>query len=164
MNGAYKNVIASERLFVKSYFQLWESENDPTLRSHVFLYDRPCYPQYDMVQELRLINRDGDVDEEIVPALHFLSDSPLGDLTLAILDSMGREPIPEALGHNYPLFLADKRAKVAFEEAASSCVAAVDLEIAKSRLDQQILFQGKYRQMRSDVEAIRRKSRKQTKK
>ncbi len=164
VNGAYKNVIASERLFVKSYFQLWESENDPTLRSHVFLYDRPCYPQYDMVQELRLINRDGDVDEEIVPALHFLSDSPLGDLTLAILDSMGREPIPEALGHNYPLFLADKRAKVAFEEAASSCVAAVDLEIAKSRLDQQILFQGKYRQMRSDVEAIRRKSRKQTKK
>jgi hypothetical protein len=164
VNGAYKNVIASERMFVKSYFQLWESENDPTLRSHVFLYDRPCYPQYDMGQELRLLNRDGDVDEEIVPALHFLSESSLGDLSLAILDSMGKEPIPEALGHNYPLFLADKRAKVAFEEAASSCVAAVDLEIAKSRLDQQILFQGKYRQMRSDVEAARRKSRKQTRK
>lgn len=164
VNGAYKNVIASERMFVKSYFQLWESDNDPTLRSHVFLYDRPCYPQYDMVKELRLINRDGEVDEEIVPALHFSSDSPLGDLTLAILDSMGKEPIPEALGHNYPLFLADKRAKVAFEEAASSCIAGVDLEIAKSRLDQQILFQGKYRQMRSDVEAIRRKSRKQTRK
>jgi hypothetical protein len=164
VNGAYKNVIAPERMFMKSYFQLWESDNDPNLRSHVFLYDRPCYPQYDMTQELKMTNRDGDVDEEVEPALHFLSDSPIGDLTLAILASMGDEPIPEALGHNYPLFLADKRAKVAFDEAASSCLAAVDLEIAKSRLDQQILFQGKYRQMRSDVEAARRKSKRQAKK
>lgn len=161
VNGAYKNVIASERTFVKAYFQLWESENEPTIRSHVFLYDRPCYPQYDTGQELKMINRDGDVDEDIIPTLHFHSDSPLGDLTLSILDSMGKEPIPEALGHNYPLFLADKRAKVAEEEASRSCVAAVDLEITKSRLDQQILFQGKFRQMRSGVEFVRKKNRKQ---
>ncbi|AWR99579.1 DNA double-strand break repair nuclease NurA [Metallosphaera hakonensis] len=30
---------------------------------------------------------------------------------LALLYSMSREPIPEALGYNYPLFLADKMAK-----------------------------------------------------
>jgi hypothetical protein len=31
---------------------------------------------------------------------------------LRILRQMGGEPIPEALGYNYPLFLADKLAKL----------------------------------------------------
>ena len=44
VKGAYKNVISGERMFVKSYIQLWQSENDNTVRSHVFSYDRPCYP------------------------------------------------------------------------------------------------------------------------
>jgi hypothetical protein len=157
VRGAYKNVVAPERMFVKAYFQLWSSENNPTVRSHVFLYDRPCYPQYDNVRELTMKNVDGKVEEEIFPAVHFLSDSPISQLTMGILDSMGREAIPEALGHNYPLFLADKRAKVAYEEAVRSCIAAVDLEITKSRLDQQILFQGKFRNQRSRVESLRNK-------
>jgi hypothetical protein len=156
VKGAYKNVIAPERMFVKAYFQLWCSDNNPTVRSHVFLYDRPCYPQYDNVRELVLKNQD-QVEEEILPSLHFLSDSPISELIIAILDSMGKEPIPEALGHNYPLFLADKRAKVGYDEASRSCVAAVDLEITKSRLDQQILFQGKFRSHRSAIESARKK-------
>src|SRR5487761_223716 len=101
-----------------------------------------------------------EVEEEIIPSLHFLTDSPISQLALAILDSMGKEAIPEALGHNYPLFLADKRAKVAYEEATRSCVSAVDLEITKSRLDQQILFQGKFRTQRSGIESVRKKTRK----
>lgn len=32
--GAFKNVISSERRFLKSYIQLWGSESDPTVRSH----------------------------------------------------------------------------------------------------------------------------------
>lgn len=159
VRGAYKNVIAPERTFVKAYFQLWNSTNNPTVRSHVFLYDRPCYAQYDCVRELTMRNHD-EVEEEIIPSLHFLTDSPISQLALAILDSMGKEAIPEALGHNYPLFLADKRAKVAYEEASRSCVSAVDLEITKSRLDQQILFQGKFRTQRSGIESVRKKTRK----
>ena len=156
VKGAYKNVIAAERMFVKAYFQLWCSDNSPNVRSHVFSYDRPCYPQYDDVRELVLKNLD-EVEEEIIPSLHFLSDSQISELVIGILDSMGKEPIPEALGHNYGLFLADKRAKVAYEEASRSCVAAVDLEITKSRLDQQILFQGKFRSLRSGIESARKK-------
>jgi hypothetical protein len=41
VKGAYKNVISAERMFVKSYIQLWQSQSDLTVRSHVFSYDRP---------------------------------------------------------------------------------------------------------------------------
>ena len=159
VSGAYANVIAPERMFLKAYFQLWSSEREPTLRSHVFLYDRPCYPDYDNTLELRLRHSDNGVEEQIIPSIHFERDSEISDLVLGILDSMGQEPIPEALGHNYPLFLADKRAKVAYDEASKSCVAAVDLEIARSRLDQQLLSQ-KFRDYRSKYESNRKKNRK----
>ena len=153
--GAFKNVITCERMFVKSYFQLWSSSNDPMVRSHVFLYDRPCYPQYDMTAELRLENWD-NVLEQITPAMHILSDSPMSHLVIGILQSMGCEPIPEALGHNYPLFLADKKAKWLGEESAGACTAAVELEIARSKLDQQILFENKFRDYRATLEEGRK--------
>ena len=51
VKGAYKNVISAERMFVKSYIQLWQSGNDHTIRSHVFSYDRPCYPGLDVQGE-----------------------------------------------------------------------------------------------------------------
>jgi hypothetical protein len=159
--GAFKNVISAERMFVKSYFQLWNSETDPVVRSPVFIYDRPCYPEYDACQnaqlkELELINMDNNIEEQILPTIHFLKDSPMANLVIGILSSMGMEAIPEALGHNYPLFLADKRAKIAQGEASRMCVAAVDLEISKSRLDQQILFERRFRDYRSKIESARK--------
>jgi hypothetical protein len=33
---AFKNLISEERMFVKSYIQLWSSNNDPFVGSHVF--------------------------------------------------------------------------------------------------------------------------------
>jgi hypothetical protein len=38
--GAFKNLISAERMFLKSYIQLWCSQTDPLVRSHVFCYDR----------------------------------------------------------------------------------------------------------------------------
>lgn len=160
--GAFRNVITCERMFVKAYFQLWSSSSDPSVRSHVFLYDRPCYPQYDSTggaslspPELVLKHLDS-VDERIIPALHYSSNSPVSDLVLGILQSMGSEPIPEALGHNYPLFLADKKAKWLESEAAKACTAAVELEVARSKLDQQILYESRFRDYRNSVEAGRK--------
>ena len=75
VKGAFKNVISIERMFVKSYVQLWRSENDPTVRSHVFSYDRPCYPGLDIPGELLLLHPDGNVEEEISPMIHFDKDS-----------------------------------------------------------------------------------------
>lgn len=160
VKGAFKNVITCERMFVKSYFQLWSSSNDPSVRSHVFMYDRPCYPQYDLPKrdediELFLDHPDS-VDEEIVPAIHFATDSPISNLVIGVLQSMGTEPIPEALGHNYPLFLADKKAKWLVDEASKACIAAVELEIARSKLDQQMLYESRFRDYRTKVESNRK--------
>lgn len=64
---------------------------------------------------------------------------------LDILFTLGKEPIPEALGYNYPLFLADKVAKFYRDKNMRS----LDLIVSK--------FPQKYRQFRSIIERNRRK-------
>lgn len=155
--GAFKNLISAERMFVKSYIQLWSSADDPAVRSHVFCYDRPCYPEFDMLPvELTLKHKDGDVEETITPAVHFQHDSAISHLVMDILCSMACEVIPECLGHNYPLFLADKKAKSILEGSKSAYLSAVAFEMANSQFDQQILFEARFRDYRSEIESKRR--------
>jgi hypothetical protein len=156
VKGAYKNVISAERMFVKSYIQLWQSQNDLTVRSHVFSYDRPCYPGIDVQGELLLHHQDGNVVEEIQPMIHFDKDSEISHLVMDILCSMALEVIPEALGHNYPLFLADKKAKCILGEMKSSYLSTVAFEMANSEFDQQVLYEEKFRDFRSRMENSRR--------
>jgi hypothetical protein len=156
VRGAFKNVISVERMFVKSYIQLWQGENDPTVRSHVFSYDRPCYPGLDIQGELLLHHLDGNVDEEIQPMIHFERDSEISNLVMDILYSMALEVIPECLGHNYPLFLADKKAKYVLGEMKTAYLATVAFEMANSEFDQQVLYQAKFRDFRSKMEGSRR--------
>jgi len=156
VRGAFKNVISAERMFVKSYIQLWQSENDHTVRSHVFSYDRPCYPGLDVQGELLLHHLDGNVDEEIQPMIHFDRDSEVSNLVMDILCSMALEVIPECLGHNYPLFLADKKAKYILGEMKKAYLATVAFEMANSEFDQQVLYQAKFRDFRSKMENSRR--------
>ncbi|HKT22892.1 MAG TPA: hypothetical protein VJR06_09840, partial [Nitrososphaerales archaeon] len=145
VNGAYENVIYPERVYLKTYIQLWSSESNPVVRSHVFTYDRPVYPGYDHWDEVTLYNRDGPADVKIRPVLHYLKGSDLTNMVMAMLTEMGREVIPEALGHNYPLFLADKKAKSVLEETRQAYLGAVAIEMAKSDLDQQVLFSRRFR-------------------
>ena len=156
VNGAYRNVIYPERTYIKTYIQLWRSENNPSVRSHVFSFDRPVYAGYDHWDEILLHNEDNKVGETIRPILHFDRGSEMTNLVMAILMRMSTEVIPEALGHNYPLFLADKKAKSVLEQNRQAYVGAVAIEMAKSELDQQVLFSRKFRDYRSDVEASRR--------
>jgi len=156
VKGAYKNVISVERMFVKSYIQLWQSENDLTVRSHVFSYDRPCYPGFDTPGELLLHHIDGNVEEEIQPMIHFDKDSEISHLVMDILCSMAQEVIPEALGHNYPLFLADKKAKSILGQMRSIYLSTVRFELANSEFDQQVLYEQKFRDFRSHIENSRR--------
>ena len=88
VTGAFKNLISGERMFVKSYIQLWSSKSDPSVRSHVFSYDRPCYPKFDLKKELVLIHIDSKVLERIEPILHFKQDSDLPHLVMDILCSI----------------------------------------------------------------------------
>jgi hypothetical protein len=156
VNGAYGNVIYPERVFVKTYIQLWSSTTAPSIRSHVFTFDRPVYPGYDHGDELQLRNRDGTVDELIKPVLHFERGSEITNMAMAMLTEMGKEVVPEALGHNYPLFLADKKAKSVLEQTKQAYLGAVALEMAKSDLDQQVLFSRRFRDYRTCIEGTRR--------
>jgi len=156
VNGAYENVIYPERIYLKTYIQLWSSPSTPSVRSHVFTYDRPVYPGYDHWDELTLYNKDGPSDSKIMPALHFLRGSELTNMVMALLSGMGKEVIPEALGYNYPLFLADKKAKAILQEMRGAYLGAVDIEMAKSDLDQQILFSRRFRDYRSQIEGKRK--------
>jgi hypothetical protein len=156
VTGAFKNLISEERMFVKSYIQLWSSKNDPSVRSHVFSYDRPCYPKFDLKKEIALFHRDGKVLERIEPILHFKQDSDLSHLVMDILCSMSSEVIPECLGHNYPLFLADKKAKSVLEETRRAYLSAVSFEMANSEFNQQVLYDTRFREYRSQVESLRR--------
>jgi hypothetical protein len=156
VTGAFKNVISAEKMFVKSYLQLWQSETDPTIRSHVFSYDRPCYPGLDIPDELLLYHLDGNIDEEIQPMMHFDNDSDLSHLVMDILCSMSSDVIPECLGHNYPLFLADKKAKYVLHQMKKTYLSAVSFELAGSEFDQQVLYEEKFRDFRSQIENARR--------
>jgi hypothetical protein len=155
VRGTFKNVISAERLFVKSYVQLWQSQSDYTVRSHVFSYDRPCYPGMDVQGELILNHLDGKVEEQIQPIIHFDKDCEISHLVMAILYSMALEVVPEALGHNYPLFLADKKAKCVLSEMKMSYLSTVAFEMANSEFDQQVLYEEKFRDFRSQIETSR---------
>jgi len=98
-------------MFLKSYVQLCSSDIEPTVRICVFSYDRPCYPEFDKAEELILHHFNGNIDEEIAPVIHLDNSSQISHFVMDILCSMSSEPIPEGLGHNYPLFLAYKKAK-----------------------------------------------------
>ncbi len=156
VRGAYRNVIYPERMFVKTYIQLWSSKNDPSVRSHVFTFDRPAYAAYDHWGDLLLFNEDNEIDEKISPVLNLREESPMTNLAMSILVEMAGEVIPEALGHNYPLFLADKKAKFVLQQNKAAYAGAVEVEMARSELDQQVLFSQKFRDYRSQEEAKRR--------
>ena len=156
VNGAFENVIYPERVYLKTYIQLWSSESNPEVRNHVFTFDRPGYPGYDHWDEVSLYTRDGPADVKILPVLHFKRGSALSNMVLAMLWEMGKEVVPEALGHNYPLFLADKKAKSILEETRQAYLGAVAVEMAKSDLDQQVLFSRRFRDYRSQIEGRRR--------
>jgi hypothetical protein len=156
VNGAFENVIYPERVYLKTYIQLWSSETNPAVRSHVFTFDRPVYAEYDHWDEITLFNNDGPADVRISPVLHYNRGSDLTNLVMAMLYEMGQETVPEALGHNYPLFLADKKAKSILEETRRAYMGAVAIEMARSDLDQQVLFSRRFRDYRSQIEGRRR--------
>ena len=154
--GAYRNVINPERVFVKTYMQLWSSRNDPTVRSHVFTFDRPAYAGFDHWGDLVVHNKDNEIDEKITPILNMREESAMTNLAMSILFKMSGEVVPEALGHNYPLFLADKKAKFVLKQSRNAYLGAVEVEMAKSELDQQVLFSQRFRDYRTQVESKRK--------
>ncbi|MEM3608212.1 MAG: DNA double-strand break repair nuclease NurA [Candidatus Bathyarchaeia archaeon] len=113
VRGAIENKIIPERMFVKSYIQLEESERDPRLRSNVLPMDRLAYPEYDLGALIRLCHEYRGVVEPVEPILYRDSSiqNKIQNLAMTILTSMSSRSIPEVFGHNKALFIADKIAK-----------------------------------------------------
>jgi hypothetical protein len=155
VEGSYKNLISQERMFIKSYFQLWSSNNDESVRSHVFSYDRPSYHDFDSYGNFKLCHKLND-STDIIEHMLCLGQDDISNLIMDVLHCMSLEVIPECLGYNYPLFLADKKAKATLNRIKSGYLSAVALERTRNDLDQQILLEEKFREFRSNIEAKRR--------
>ncbi|MEM3627368.1 MAG: hypothetical protein QXZ25_05010 [Candidatus Bathyarchaeia archaeon] len=161
VSGAIKNKIGLEKTFLKAYVQLSQAAIDPMLRSNVLLVDRLVYPEYDYRPEtvVEFWNELSDGTKEPVETILFVDkDVPnrLQDLTMAILVAMAPSSIPEAFGHNKPLFIADKIAKWNYSQFKRVVDTTADWILNNHKLRKFIFYMSTFRERRTAIEAARR--------
>jgi hypothetical protein len=161
VSGAIKNKISLEKTFLKTYVQLSQAATDPMLRSNVLLVDRLVYPEYDYRPEnvVEFWNELSDGTKEPVETILFVDkDVPnkLQDLTMAILIAMTPSNIPEAFGHNKPLFIADKIAKWNYSQFKRVVDTTADWILNNHKLRKFIFYMSTFRERRTAIEAARR--------
>jgi hypothetical protein len=160
VSGAIKNRIGLERTFLKSYTQLSQAKSDPKLRSNVLLIDRLAYPEYDYkpqnVAEFR--NEFGGAEEPVQVLLYKDKEvqNRLQTLVMTILISMAPSNIPEAFGHNKPLFIADKIAKWNYGQFKCIVDTTASWIVNNHKLRQFIFYMSTFRERRAAIEATRR--------
>jgi hypothetical protein len=161
VSGAIKNKIGLERTFLKTYVQLSQAKTDMMLRSNVLLVDRLAYPEYDYRPEniVEFWNELSDGTKEPVEAILFMDkevSNRLQDLTMAILTAMAPSNIPEAFGHNKPLFIADKIAKWNYSQFKCVVDTTADWILNNHKLRRFIFYMSTFRERRATIEAARR--------
>jgi hypothetical protein len=163
VSGAIKNKIGLEKTFLKTYVQLSQAKTDRMLRSNVLLVDRLVYPEYDYRPEnvVEFWNELSDGTREPVEALLFMDKDVLNglqNLTMAILVSMAPSSIPEAFGHNMPLFIADKVAKWNYSQFKCVVDTTADWILNNHKLRKFIFYMSTFRERRTAIEAARREN------
>ncbi len=160
VSGAIKNRIGLERTFVKTYIQLSEAKSDPNLRSNVLLIDRLVFPEYDCRTGnlMDFWNEFGGAKEPLQVILFRNKDmqNRLQDVTMTILTAMAPSSIPEAFGHNKPLFIADKIAKWNYSQFRFVVDTTADWILNNHKLRKFIFYMSTFRERRASVEATRR--------
>ncbi len=161
VSGAIKNKIGLERTFVKTYVQLSQAKSDPMLRSNVLLIDRLVYPEYDCAAEnvVKFRNELSDGAKEPVEAVLFTDrnvPNKLQDLVMGILTAMAPSSIPEAFGHNKPLFIADKIAKWNYSQFKCIVDTTAGWILNNHKLRRFIFYMSTFRERRASIEAARR--------
>ncbi|MDI6847271.1 MAG: hypothetical protein QMD23_03975 [Candidatus Bathyarchaeia archaeon] len=161
VSGAIKNKIGLERTFLKTYVQLSQAKTDPLLRSNVLLIDRLVYPEYDYKPEnvVEFWNELSDGTKELVEVILFLDKNvpnKLQNLTMSILVAMAPSNIPEAFGHNKPLFIADKVAKWNYSQFKRIVDTTADWILNNHKLRKFIFYMSTLRERRATIEAARR--------
>jgi hypothetical protein len=161
VSGAIKNKIGLEKTFLKTYVQLSQAKTDPMLRSNVLLVDRLVYPEYDYMPEnvVEFWNELSDGTKEPVEALLFMDknvSNGVQNLVMAVLVSMAPSSIPEAFGHNMPLFIADKIAKWNYGQFKCVVDTTADWILNNHKLRRFIFYMSTFRERRASIEAARR--------
>ncbi len=159
VSGAVKNRVIAERLFLKSYIQLSQASYNPKLRSNVLFMDRLVYPDFDLKDEntLHFFHEYGGAIEE-VRALMYRDrsmENPIQNLVMVVLDSMTSPSIPEAFGHNKPLFISDKVAKwhhYTFKKIVDSTTRWI---LNNHKLRDFVFYMSTFRERRSQIETLR---------
>jgi len=161
VSGAIKNKIGLERTFLKTYMQLSQAKTDPILRSNVLLVDRLVYPEYDYKPEnlVEFWNELSDGTKEPLEVILFMDKTvpnKLQNLAMTILVAMAPSNIPEAFGHNKPLFIADKIAKWNYSQFKCIVDTTADWILNNPKLRKFIFYMSTFRERRATIEAARR--------
>jgi hypothetical protein len=160
--GARKNRISLEKTFIKTYIQLSQAVSDPLLRSNVLLIDRLTHPQYDYTPKstIQFWNEFGSAKEpvEILLFKDNTVENPLQNLIITILIAMTSPSIPEAFGHNKPLFIADKIAKYNYTQFKRIADSTADWLLNNRKLRKFIFYMSTFRERRTAIEATRREA------
>ncbi|MEM3566139.1 MAG: hypothetical protein QXK18_04625 [Candidatus Bathyarchaeia archaeon] len=161
VSGAIKNKIGLEKVFLKTYVQLSQAKTDPMLRSNVLLVDRLAYPEYDYKPEtiVEFWNELSDGTKEPVEVILYIDKNvpnKLQNLTMNVLVAMAPSNIPEAFGHNTPLFIADKIAKWNYSQFKRVVDTTAEWILNNHKLRKFIFYMSTFRERRTAIEAARR--------
>ncbi|MEM2971952.1 MAG: hypothetical protein QW270_05965 [Candidatus Bathyarchaeia archaeon] len=161
VSGAIKNKIGLEKTFLKTYVQLSQATTDPLLRSNVLLVDRLVYPEYDYKPEniVEFWNELSDGTKEPVETILYVDKAvpnKIQNMTMTILEAMAPSSIPEAFGHNKPLFIADKIAKWNYNQFKRIVDTTADWILNNHKLRKFIFYMSTFRERRATIEATRR--------
>jgi hypothetical protein len=160
VSGAVQNRVGPERLFLKSYVQLAQAEQDPKLRSNVLLMDRLVYPEFDSNPDLvcALSHEYSGVEEKVKPILfpNKEAHNDIQNLVMVLLSAMTSTSIPEAFGHNVPLFIADNVAKWHAREFRRIVETTRDWIMTNHDLREFVFYMSTFRERRAEFESTRR--------
>ena len=158
--GARKNRISLEKTFLKTYIQLSQAASDPLLRSNVLLIDRLTHPNYDYTPNstVQFWNEFGAAKEpvEVLLFKDSIVKNPLQNLIMTILIAMTSPSIPEAFGHNKPLFIADKIAKHNYTQFKRIADSTAHWILNNHKLRKFVFYMSTFRERRTQIEATRR--------
>ena len=160
VQGARKNRISLEKVFLKTYVQLSQASHDPLLRSNVLLTDRLVHAVFDVTENstIRFWNEFGSAREplEVLLFKDRSVENPLQNLTMIVLKSMTTPSIPEAFGHNKPIFIADKVAKWNYGAFKRVVDSTREWILNNHKLRKFVFYMSTFRERRARIEASRR--------
>jgi hypothetical protein len=162
VKGVIKNKVSLEKAFLKTYVQLSQAKSDPLLRSNVLLIDRLAYSEFDLKPEclLALWNECDDAKEPLEVLLYKDKSMPnkVHNMVMTMLVAMAPANIPEAFGHNKPLFVADKIAKWNYSQFKCVVDSAANWILNSHKLRKFIFYMSTFRERRANIEQARREN------